>query len=181
MDGVDDAVDYGAPESLTSILDAVTLEAWVKDDGDGGMIAGFSRAGNSTWMMGMDLSGHIIFDLWDGAVQVWPHVSAEAIERGEWHHLVGVYDGDEAQIYIDGELNLVQLFPGDLVYNNERFQVGRRGGGDKPLRFTIDDLRVYDRALNEDEIRQNLLASGGLHVQPGGKLITAWGRLRSTR
>jgi hypothetical protein len=177
FDGINDAVDCGTPEALTSILDAVTLEAWVKDERDAGMVAGCSRAGNSTWMMGMNGSGRVIFDLWDGANQVWPDVSVAAVEAGEWRHVVGTYDGDTARIYIDGELDLVHAFPGDLVYNGERFQIGRRGGGDQSLKFAIDDLRVYNRALDEADIQQNLTATS-LTVRPAEKLSVSWAHLK---
>jgi len=42
----------------------------------------------------------------------------------------------------------------------------------------IDEVMIYNRALSEDEIRQNFQAKG-LSVRPAGKLATVWGEVKS--
>jgi len=41
----------------------------------------------------------------------------------------------------------------------------------------IDELRLYDRPLSEDEVLQNYEAEG-LSVSPGQKLSLTWGGLK---
>lgn len=46
---------------------------------------------------------------------------------------------------------------------------------------TIDEVVLYDRALSEAEINE-LMDSGisaALDVQPGGKLVSTWGRIKT--
>jgi hypothetical protein len=43
----------------------------------------------------------------------------------------------------------------------------------------IDEVKIYDRALNENEIQQNLKAtSNTLAVEPVNKLIITWGKIK---
>ena len=43
----------------------------------------------------------------------------------------------------------------------------------------IDDVRIYDRVLDDDEIAD--LAAGVLAVEADGKLSTVWGHLKEKR
>ncbi|MHC4570227.1 MAG: LamG domain-containing protein, partial [Planctomycetota bacterium] len=78
------------------------------------------------------------------------------VDDGLWHHVAGVYDGSQMLIYVDGRLDasvaatrIVEPHPGDAVWiggdsqRNERFWTG-----------LTDDMRVYNRALTVDEIKQ---------------------------
>ncbi|MBD3582442.1 LamG domain-containing protein [Flavobacterium selenitireducens] len=66
---------------------------------------------------------------------------------GVWHHLVVVYDGSVLSLYRDGELRAEQQmeFPQSMMSPNFV-------GGD--FRGFIDDVRVYKRALEIQEILQ---------------------------
>ncbi|MCU0423032.1 MAG: FG-GAP-like repeat-containing protein [Bacteroidia bacterium] len=72
-----------------------------------------------------------------------------------WHHMATVYDGQKMMIYINGVLDsAVNINLGNIVYNNISFSIGNY----TPVANTnytgsIDDLRIYDRALSANEIR----------------------------
>jgi len=68
----------------------------------------------------------------------------------EWHHLAGTYDGTTIAWYGDGRL----VGSEDSVLETEdNVQMGKRAhdaGGNFP--GSIDDVRIYDRALSGEEV-----------------------------
>lgn len=83
--------------------------------------------------------------------------STTVVNDGEWHQLVGVYNtgAGRAEIHVDGNLeSFAALVP--IIANPAAFLVGGVLVGSNPApNFTglIDDVRVYDHALDETEVR----------------------------
>jgi hypothetical protein len=77
-----------------------------------------------------------------------------------WYHVAGVYNASAQtlDIYVNGNLDngvLRGTIPSSQVTPNVKVNIGRRTGG---FYFggIIDDVRVYSRALSQDEIQQDL-------------------------
>lgn len=73
---------------------------------------------------------------------------------GKWHHCAGTLVGSEYKLYVDGTLASSIPYnttpagcPGDL-FIGKHYELGRYFGGD------IDEVRIYNRALSAEEIRQ---------------------------
>lgn len=130
--------------------DAVSVAAWVRLDGPHGegFIWNYERAyrlalvkgGNRTQFM-MSLDGR-----WAGNMLV----SKAALERGRWHHVAGVYDGKERRIYVDGQLDAREPVTG-TISRGGKVTIGQGFTG------LIDELKVWNRALSEDEVKQAML------------------------
>ncbi len=79
--------------------------------------------------------------------------SSNIIPPGEWHHLAGRFDGTEKELFIDGEeideVDATVDYDGHAIYLG-----GDQNNGDEVLHWdgVLDDLRVYNRALSDDEI-----------------------------
>jgi flagellin-like protein len=83
----------------------------------------------------------------------------------EWHHVAGTFNGTNLSIYVDGVLKNSITFPeeplrcagGDLV-------MGRREGGEGNFTGLIDEVRILNRSLTPDEIKNqqgwNYVCSG---------------------
>ncbi|WP_371774633.1 LamG-like jellyroll fold domain-containing protein [Streptomyces sp. NBC_01438] len=75
-------------------------------------------------------------------------------ETGKWYHLVGVRDGDELKLYVDGSLKATaQAGPADA--STGPLSVGRgQYAGEKGdfWNGSVDQVRVYDKALTADEV-----------------------------
>ena len=52
------------------------------------------------------------------------------------------------------------------------------GGNADTIQGFIDEVRIYDRALNNAEVQQNFVAEG-LAVDVTGKLTTTWGKMKN--
>jgi hypothetical protein len=79
--------------------------------------------------------------------------AVEPVVLGNWVHLAGTWDGETKRLYVDGvleyELPFVVDFDGSDILIG-----GDENDGAPALVFdgNIDEVRIYDRALDEDEI-----------------------------
>jgi len=105
----------------------------------------------------------------------------EDIPLEEWVHMMGVWDGNTARYYENGKLKLEHSLPGSIDGGNLFFGMGDRADGENAdtIQGFIDEVRIYDRALNDAEVQQNFLAKG-LAVDVTGKLTITWGRLKES-
>ena len=85
------------------------------------------------------------------------------VSYNEWLHFVGIYDGTYIKVYINGADNPeIYEHPGTISDPGQNLNFGRDlldPSNPKYWRGIIDDFRIYDRVLTEEEI--NELASDG--------------------
>lgn len=74
------------------------------------------------------------------------------ITDDKWHHVVEVYDGKSIKLYIDGKLDSQEEPSGELPVNKEPLWIGARPGNVAATGI-IDEVRFYDRALSEEQIK----------------------------
>ncbi|MFI6927777.1 LamG-like jellyroll fold domain-containing protein [Nonomuraea spiralis] len=84
-------------------------------------------------------------------------VSSQAAVAGRWTHLAGVYDAAAGKIrlYVDGLLNAEAAFTStwDAAGSVEIGRTKVNGSFNSYFKGTIDDVRVFDRALTVAEIQ----------------------------
>ncbi|MHC4388789.1 MAG: LamG domain-containing protein, partial [Planctomycetota bacterium] len=88
------------------------------------------------------------------------------VDRDEWVHVAGTYDGNSVKAYINGELvaenNEANSIP-FLSQDTNDLAIGNKPEAtDNPFKGIIDDVRIYDRALTAAEI--GYLASDGTGI-----------------
>jgi hypothetical protein len=99
--------------------------------------------------------------------------SSRPIVRGQWHHLVGVFDGGVATIYLDG-IQGTSVNIGGVLQNAgpvpDRVMVGAtrdgNGGGSFNWLGGLDEVAIYDRALTLAEVEEHFTSAGGVIVPP---------------
>jgi hypothetical protein len=156
----------------------VSVCAWIRTSSSGGQyIVSFDRneyyrlAINTTDFAG---AGQVDWDLQTDASGVFDYGSETRVDDGQWHHVCGVYDNGLATIYIDGEPEPSQtsgttygrdnLRYGFIGKNSEATGFNEPSPGGNPIDGDIDDVRIYDHALSEAEIRE--LARGPVSYKP---------------
>jgi len=148
FDGVDDYIDihdaYGLSNNITICSFAKATS--IPDDHDIVVGGGGYRLGLSTFSNKWGFLTHN----YTGYNNV---VSEEDIEIGKYYGLCGVLLSNGSKyLYIDGELNA-----SGVMINSEIPTVNWRVGSDtNPGRFfngSIDEVMIFDRALNSSEIR----------------------------
>ncbi len=94
-----------------------------------------------------------------------PRVSGLVPKPGVWYHIVATWDTDQARLWINGQL-FSGTRRGSIQASEAPVLVGLPSHyGPVGLKGTIDDVRLYDRALTEQEV---LLAEYGLDHLPAG-------------
>jgi hypothetical protein len=77
------------------------------------------------------------------------------VNDGKWHHVAGVYDGNEIYLYVDGTLDNSERASGLIETNDFAVMIGENAeemGG--CWNGMIDDVRIYSYALSEAEIKE---------------------------
>lgn len=84
----------------------------------------------------------------------------QKLDPGRWHHIVAVYDGsgtvDGAKLYVNGEVQELGLKIDELsdsIRNDKPLWIGNGHPGAK-FKGRIDDARIYNRALSDEEIER---------------------------
>jgi len=154
-------IDAGMPPNL-GYEDEFTLSAWIYPNVDNGVI--FSRAnegdqGEVGWGLyiedgkfRLNLSTRVLDD----------GVAAEtiqAIQLERWQHVAATYDGSKTpegmRIYVDGiEQELAGLLDsvGNRLPQRYPLRIGASGSTKPNFQGSIDDVRIYDRVLEPEEI-----------------------------
>lgn len=76
---------------------------------------------------------------------------SDNIGDGNWHHLVGVYDGSRKTLYVDGVRDAFDNVNGNLHQNDSKVRMGTFYFFCFYI-FRIDDVGFWDRALNQAEV-----------------------------
>ncbi len=89
-----------------------------------------------------------------------------ALPQGEWHHIAVTSDGKTLKLYIDG----VRWFEDQVLNALAELQaysldIGTGEWGDPTINALLDDVEIYNYALNETRIRE-LAGRAGETVEP---------------
>lgn len=146
--------------SLIPNLGNFTIEFWIKTHYIGtpssyGIV--MAKYGSGNYELAFSSSDSISFNLADSlSSQVLE--STSSVADGNWHHLAFVRDVDNASmaIYVDGLLdNSASLTVLGNIKPTEDLYLGAYNGS-FPSRITLDELRIWKRALNISEIQAQM-------------------------
>jgi hypothetical protein len=100
-------------------------------------------------------------------------------ELSKWYHVAGVTSGGEMVGYVDGVEVVKMAVPPQFAQGAGGLHVGNSPAyGGPAAKFIIDDVAVYNRALNEDEIAA-VMKGDLLAVDASGKLASTWGEVKA--
>lgn len=190
------AADHVVIEDDTAfhIEGAITQAAWVQLDqlpNSHAIIFGTRQSGATRHIgfgLGMNPANGI--KVWtNGAAGGFKDINDNetALELGQWYYLAYTHTDDNnglVEIYVDGEVTHSEESgnPVAPAENTSAVTIGTWSGEAFP--GSVDEVRLWNRALSADEIKQSMdqdAASFLTPVEPQGKLATAWGTLKSNR
>src|SRR3989344_4532273 len=155
FDGVNDYVNAGNGASL-NITDAITLSAWVKIIG---AQPTYARIIAKSWVyyLQIDTNNTAVLGFQDG--QPWIGVlGSRVLSDNTWYHIVGTYDKNggatNGRIYINGVLDNTLTSTQPIQTVGSSVLIGAHSGGLPGFHGLIDDVRIYNRALSQDEIKR---------------------------
>ncbi len=168
FDGIDDYADLGlGPELDIERTDQFTLSAWYMGTGPHYTI--LSKMDKAVGYRGYDMfiqegyvHAHIISTWTFNAIRV--DGTLYPVTDSSWHHIAVTYDGSSLasglKIYVDAMEEMTSVYRNSLsstIRNSVSLKVAARSDGSgttQHLNGTIDDVRVYDKALTADQIEQ---------------------------
>ena len=183
FDGTNDYVNAGTPSSLNN-LSAMSISAWVNAKSFGGTSlggiveksTGFDANGWEFYIRST-LSGTIEFNVDYDVTNLVVRTSSATFSTSnfnKWVHLVVTWDGSttatNVHIYKDGvEQTYSTQTDGDASRVTDvarNMIIGNNvAGGSRVFDGSIDDVRIYNRALSTSEIKQLYMQGAGTKLQ----------------
>lgn len=183
LDGNDDYVEMSdAPFDISS---EITMTAWVKPDKLENSVI-INKLGSNAGYRFIVRSDSLQFSYGDGST-LHHHGITDGINTGEWSFVAITWDGSTLSGYVNGR-RWTQSLSDTWAENDKNLAiVGPNPGGLGGDRYdgTIDDVRIYDRALNASEVRgiasQGKVRFGKETEQREGRVLDmGFGRQNST-
>ena len=107
------------------------------------------------------------------------------VDNDVWYHAAGTWEEGEHRVYLNGKLVFEEkgneALPLKDVDNDLR--IGGSFAGLRNFQGIIDEVRIWNRVLSVNEIKDNLKLGFGqiLSVSPDGQLTTTWGQIKARR
>jgi hypothetical protein len=154
-DGVDDYIDCSNDVSF-DMTEQITVSAWLNLRSINTAWQAAVAKGENAWRLGNvneDPRFHFGITIWN-APDTASIDGETAFELGEWHNVIGRFDGRNINVYVDGMLdgtvpttvpigtNTTSMFIGDNPEATGRYWDG-----------LIDDVMIFNRAITPGEMR----------------------------
>ena len=157
FDGSDDGVLVGSSAAITGSGD-FSLAAWVKVNPGSplGTVIQQREPGASghlgEYMLNVNADGTVNFFVYNNNAYQFDLTTAATLNDGQWHHLAAIRSGTTGRIYIDG----IESASGSgtiqpLLARAVAIGYDHRDNN-KHYDGSIDDVRIYERALSAAEI-----------------------------
>ncbi|MHC4658422.1 MAG: S8 family serine peptidase [Planctomycetota bacterium] len=160
FDGAGDGVylePSGGEDSPLNIHNAdLTISAWVMIRGSGGTVVARSKPYYITYRLGTGATTAFINTYKQGPGH-WVLSTDEILGEDTWYHIVGVFDRteDTGRVYVDSIMQAEGSMTIDPLSNDAITKIGcRNDTSDVPFNGVIDDVRIYDRVLSDEEVRE---------------------------
>jgi hypothetical protein len=158
LDGDGDYV-YCGNNPAFNLRDEITVAVWVNITTVPDKWTGVVTKGNSSWRLSTDKNpGKFHFAVASGGVFSNPREAYGKTEvvANEWRHVVGTYDRTNTRLYVDGveDIGNPGAYSGKIVINNHPVMIGTNAQFQAVVwNGLIDDVRIYNFALSEAEIK----------------------------
>jgi len=179
FDGEDDYVEVMHSASLN--ISSITVMAWVKLVEFPGYFGGVSMIvakgtndqQNGHFGLHQYYEGHTptnpaIFHFYLRENDQWYAVDGNtSIVLGEWYHVAGTYNGSTLKVYVNGVLEDEETIGISRTYNTENLQIGalRMPVFEYWLNGTIDEVKLYNRALSHEEVLAHIIGSERIETE----------------
>jgi len=154
-------IDY--KPSLDDFQKGITVSAWIKKDSASHWNTIVSREIGTGWSEYIGLAvhqNHALFSV-DPDGKSYQNVKAdELIQPDVWVHLAGTFDNETYKLYINGKLIKIGACSSVLHFSDQNpLLIGANSNNQNQtlvdcFKGTIDEVRIYKRALSLQEINQ---------------------------
>jgi glucose/arabinose dehydrogenase len=159
FDGVNDYLTVPDSPSLNIAGTGLTLTMWINPQalagGDSVVLGKFWNATMTDpyYQYGLELTGGTVPNFFVGTTG--GPVSASmgiALALNQWSHLAVVFDGSQVLYYLNGTLVTTASLPATITARSNPFRLGADNNTQQFFKGSLDEVRIYNRALTEQEI-----------------------------
>jgi len=133
------------------ITDQITVATWIKVRSFTASTVRILCKGSNMWRLGRQNNQE---SMRFGLSGVDGNVGGDiGVNDGDWHHVAGTYDGTYMRLYVDGLVDAYESHPDQTIATDTGdLFIGIEDNMSDDWDGWIDDVRVYDRALSQEEI-----------------------------
>jgi hypothetical protein len=138
---------------------AITVCAWVWHEAfRSGQVERYVTAEPEIAVIRKETDGRLHFYINTGGAlrHMWV---GNVLTEGQWYHVAGTWDGNTQRLYLDG-VEIASQAPGGVLGATSGV---RLSNAPEPLNGLLDDARIYNRALTEQEINGVTLGAGAAY------------------
>ncbi len=154
FDGIDDNIVIQEINSFEA--QKHTLSVWVfAQQWHGDIMSKDGEASQRQWLIGSaPANGEIIAHVWTSS-SFYQGKSIFSLKPNQWNNIIQIWNSSSLALYINGFLQSETQTFGSLALGDQPIRIGGGAPESFPLWFngSIDDIRIYDRALSAEEIR----------------------------
>jgi fibronectin type 3 domain-containing protein len=156
FDGTNDWVTVNDAPAL-HLTTGITLEAWVSPS----RLTGWRTAVLKEQSAGLAWSLYANTDTNRPSAHVFTSAESEirgagTLALGAWSHLAMTYDGTAVRLYVNGTLAGTKAATGTLISTTQPLRFGGNGVWSEWFEGSLDEIRVYDRALSATELQADM-------------------------
>jgi hypothetical protein len=155
FNGFNAYVDCG--DSTVLAPEQMTLTMWLEPGHMGGMRYIVSRAKRGSdetdYALMRHLTGEVELAVGQLGSDPMSVLSTATTPLGEWSHVAVCLDGSEASVYFNGQLDNSANYAERVSRQGHRLVLSSHQGSTCFYFGKIDDVRIYDAALSEEQIR----------------------------
>lgn len=134
----------------------LTLEAWIYPTAYNSQFPTVIAKNNSGSSYELDLrsDGKIEFEAFIGGAQ--RSFSGGDISLNKWTHIAATFDGSQMKIYQNGTLVATANYSGTIGSNTTPVTIGARSGGGALFAGKIDEVKIWNTALTQAQLRDRM-------------------------
>jgi YD repeat-containing protein len=153
LDGTSQYVSV--PNSSTiNISGPITIEAWIKLNSNSGNYQdivcreSWGQVGTGGgYEFSISSAGKVRLDLYQSHNQYTTVIGSTTVSTGVWHHVAGVFDGNQMRVYLDGTLNGSLSTTSGPASGTSPLNIGKSTYTTYYFGGLIDDVRISAAAL----------------------------------
>lgn len=159
FDGSGDYISIGVlkPENPKQ---AITINAWFKTGIN--CVDNYECTITGSWLYGTRLSlvpgtNKLLFYVMGSGPTSYSAISSASVNDNKWHYAVGVFDGSNVLLYLDGVLQQTTAVSGTII-NDGTYSIGKAGAySGSYYKGQIDEVKIYSYARTAAQIRSDYI------------------------
>ncbi len=138
---------------IFDLTNTMTISVWILPNTLSGDIKVLSKfqVGSNSYQLSL-LNGAASFQIIRGGSLSWDKCESDILQINQWQHIVCTYNNSEMKVYVNGVLKNKLAINGAINISTAPLIIGNYNGGNSWFNGKIDEVRLYNRAITEEEV-----------------------------